>query len=43
MRVKKKSAMETLLVECVDGKPYSRWWVPIAVLGSLGVSVTKKL
>lgn len=22
--------METLLVECVDGKPYSRWWLPMA-------------
>jgi hypothetical protein len=22
--------METLLVECVDGNPYSRWCVPIA-------------
>jgi hypothetical protein len=28
---KKKRAMETLLVEWVEGKPYSRWWEPIAV------------
>ena len=25
MTVKKKRAMETLFVECVEGKPYSRW------------------
>ena len=30
MTVKKKRAMETLFVECVEGKPYSRWWFPIA-------------
>jgi hypothetical protein len=22
--------METLFVECVEGKPYSRWWEPTA-------------
>ena len=27
---KKNRAMETLFVECVDGNPYSRWWVPMA-------------
>lgn len=22
--------MDMLFVECVDGKPYSKWWDPIA-------------
>lgn len=28
--LKKNSAIETLLVECVEGKPYSKWNEPMA-------------
>jgi hypothetical protein len=38
--VNRNSAMEILFVECVDGKPYSRWCVPMAV--RLHISAVRK-
>lgn len=38
MRAMRKRAIETLFAAWLDGKPYSRWWEPMAG-GVLDVSV----